>query len=265
MDIKDKKEQGFLDTLDPVDESSIPFDDGNPYVFPEAKKWRELSGRRAKYGKEQGRRLSERELEIRNKLKTPVSLQFENAPLSKVMDSLANWRESTSTSIRRAWPKKASPRDTPVNIDLRQEIKLESALNLILGPLHLTYVIKDEVLKITSEQARRGEVYPVIYNVADLVIPIPNFVPHGGLGLDGAYQGAMANVNYGTASPFAASNATPLAVVASRDGRPASGMIDPTVMAQMSGGSRGGLPSTIADVQRRRATSAVRRWPTSTA
>ena len=46
--------------------------------------------------------------------------------------------------------------DTPVTINLRQEIMLKSALNLILEPLHLSYVIKDEVLKITSEQMRDG-------------------------------------------------------------------------------------------------------------
>ena len=245
MAIKEKKEDGFLAQLGRVDEASIPIDDGNPYVFPEAKKWRELSGRRSRYGKEQGRRLSEREIEIRNKLKTPVSLQFENAPLSKVVDSLAQLAGINVYLDPQGLAEEGVSTDTPINIDLRQEIKLESALNLILGPRRLTYVIKDEVLKITSEQARKGEVYQVVYNVADLVIPIPNFVPHGGLGLDGAYRGAMANVNYGTASPFASSNATPLAVVASREGRPASGMIDPTVMAQLSGGSRGGAPSTL--------------------
>jgi general secretion pathway protein D len=78
------------------------------------------------------------------------------------------------------------------------------------------------------------------------VIPIPNFVPHGGLGLDGAYKSAMSSVNFGGAGPFGASAASPLAVVASRDGRPSTGAIDPTVMAQMSGGggSRGATPTS---------------------
>ena len=67
--------------------------------------------------------------------------------------------------------------DTPVTINLRNDIMLKSALNLILEPLHLSYVVKDEVLKITSEQMRDGQVYAVTYNVADLVMPIPNFVP----------------------------------------------------------------------------------------
>ena len=83
-------------------------------------------------------------------------------------------------------PKSSS--DTPVTIDLSQEISLKSALSLILEPLHLGYVIKDEVLKITSEQLKEGEVITRTYNVADLVIPIPNFVPNGQMGLPGAFS-----------------------------------------------------------------------------
>ena len=44
-----------------------------------------------------------------------------------------------------------------MTINLRADISLKSALNLILEPLHLSYVIKDEVLKITSEQYRDSE------------------------------------------------------------------------------------------------------------
>ena len=64
-----------------------------------------------------------------------------------------------------------------MTIEIRHEIMLKSALNLILEPLHLSYVVKDEVLKITSEQMRDRPGLHVTYNVADLVMPIPNFVP----------------------------------------------------------------------------------------
>ena len=110
--------------------------------------------------------------------------------------------------------------DTPVTIELRNEIMLKSALNLILEPLHLSYVIKDEVLKITSEQMRDGQVYTVTYNVADLVMPIPNFVPSA----DGPASGVSRAPwpTWGSAAAHAVRlrrPATPLAVVASRDGK----------------------------------------------
>ena len=88
--------------------------------------------------------------------------------------------------------------DTPITIELRHEIMLKSALNLILEPLHLGYVVKDEVLKITSEQMRRpARSTRCTYNVADLVIPIPNFVGGPNMGLSGAYRDAMGTVSGG--------------------------------------------------------------------
>ena len=50
--------------------------------------------------------------------------------------------------------------DTPITIDIRHEVMLKIALDLILEPLHLAYVVKDEVLKITSEQMRAGRSTP---------------------------------------------------------------------------------------------------------
>ncbi len=98
-----------------------------------------------------------------------------------------------------------SPRDTPVTIRLNQQISLRSALNLVLAPLRLSYVIQDEVLRVTSEQTRDSNVYHKVYNVADLVIPIPNFIPGYNTGLAGAIQYAHCHVGlrqqHGTVGP----------------------------------------------------------------
>ncbi len=246
--LRDQKEQAVLDTLAEVDRASVPFSGAEPYVFPDAKTWRELTDRRAKFAKEVGRRRSEKEVEIYRKLKTPVALKFENAPLSKVVDYLAKLAELNIYLDPQGLAEEGVSTDTPITIDLQQEVKLESALKLILPPLHLTYVVKDEVLKITSEQARNTELIVVTYNVADLVIPIPNFVPSAGMGLEGAYRNAMATATAGLqgASPFGASPMAPAVVLASRDGKPATGVLDPTVLAQMSNSaSRGPTPTNM--------------------
>ena len=49
--------------------------------------------------------------------------------------------------------------DTPVNLPLSSDIMLKSVLNLILEKLsrNLCFVIKDEVLKITSKEMRSGK------------------------------------------------------------------------------------------------------------
>ena len=87
--------------------------------------------------------------------------------------------------------------DTPVTINLSQPISLKSALNLILDPLRLSYVVQNEVLLITSEQTRNSQIYPKVYNVADLVIPIPNFIPGYNVGLPAAIREAHQALGYG--------------------------------------------------------------------
>ncbi len=232
--IQEEKERSFVDRLAEVDASmAIPVGDRNPLVFPDAKEWAQLTKTRSKYLADRRRGLSERELEIERKLKTPVTLDFKNAPLSTVMEYLAKLADVNVHLDPQGLAEEGVTTDTPITISLTHEVSLKSALNLILQPLHLSYVIKDEVLKITSEQARSGEVYTVTYPVADLVIPIPNFTPNPRMGLAGAYHDALGAVGYGGMPAWSGGAAAPLAVVASRDGAPNSAMISPAILAQM--------------------------------
>jgi general secretion pathway protein D len=242
--LQDKKEEAVWATLNDVENSAIPFPDSTPYQHGDAKLWRELSASRSKFMQDRNRRRSERELEIERKLRMPVSIQFTNAPLSKVMDNLAKITEVNLFLDPQGLAQEGVSTDTPVTIEIRNQIMLKSVLNLVLQPLHLSYVIKDEVLKITSEQLRDGQVYTVTYNVADLVIPIPNFVPNQRMGLAGAYHEAMNNAGMGMSNGFNGVNA-PLAVVASKDGSQSHGTINPAVLAQMSGSAAGLSPMNM--------------------
>ena len=133
--------------------------------------------------------------------------------------------------------------DTPVDLNLPNPIPLRSALNLILEPLHLSYVIQNDVLKITSEQTRDSDVYPRVYNVADLVIPIPNFIPSYNIGLPGAIRAAHENIGYG-GNPGPVGTA-PLTLAENESNAP----VNASVLAQMgasgmtSGGTRAPMPT----------------------
>ena len=236
--LRAERQEGVIVQLDAVERSAIGFDDRIPYRFPSAEVWEELTPRRLRLLERQGRR-TERELEIERKLRTNVSLSFRNEPLANVLDHLAQRAAVNLHLDPQGMAEEGVTSDTPVTIDIRQDIMLKSALNLILEPLHLSYLIKDEVLKVTSEQRREGEVETISYNVADLVIPIPNFVPTARMGLAGEYYNAMAAVGFGGAGSFGSTTA-PLAVVASKNGQPGgSGVINPAVLAQLSGGGGG--------------------------
>ncbi len=126
-DVKERKEEGFMAALHSVDEAGIPFDDANPYTFPDAKTWKGLSDRRLRLAKEMGRRGGEREIEIRQKLKTPVALQFEQAPLIQVINYLGKIAGINIYCDPQGLAEEGITTDTPVTIGLQQEVKLEGA------------------------------------------------------------------------------------------------------------------------------------------
>lgn len=241
--LQSQREEGFWKQLNSVDESAVGFDDRNPIVFPE--NWSQLTESRGKFAGDRRRNRSEREIEIEQKLRTPVMLSFQDTALATVLKHLANLAQVNLHLDPQGLAEEAVSSDTPVTIQLSQEISLRSALNLILQPLHLSYVIKDEVLKVTSEQMRDGEVFTVTYDVADLVIPIPNFVP-GKMGIGAALSDAYGDLGYGKGGGPWGAQTGPLAVMASSDGRANAGAINPAVLAQL-GGSGGGAVAGMSN------------------
>jgi general secretion pathway protein D len=238
QDIRDAKEQGTYDALASVEVSSTPFDDSNPYQFPDAKKWDALTKIRSRSAAaDQSRRRTDKDIEIERKLRTPVSLQFHDAPLAEVMDYLARLAQVNLHLDPQGLAEEGVTSNTPITIDLSQDISLKSALNLILEPLHLSYVIKDEVLKVTSEQLRDQHVYPVTYNVADLVIPIPNFQPSGNMGMAGSLRDAMhsaGSAGIGGATSFAQ---PPIALASADATSTSQAVLNPALLGQAGGSS----------------------------
>lgn len=232
-EVADAKEQGFIDALHNVDISAIPFDDNKPFQFGDVREWKRLTASRKELERMGRRARSEKEIEIEQKLKTPISLRFQEMPLSQVVDELSKLAQINMHLDQRGLAEEGVATDTPVTIELSQEISLKSALNLILEPLRLSYVIKDEVLKITSEHLRDGEIFTVTYNVADLVTPIPNFSPNGRMGLAGALRDAESAVPmYGGMGGDA-----PLQVVASNNGASSNAMMNSSLLAQVTSAS----------------------------
>jgi len=185
---KNKFQNNAAQVFQDVDDSGVPIQ-GN-LEFPDAIKWEALTNSRKRLGKDKARRFTEVELEIQQALKRTVDVRFDNLPLSAVIDSLAKMAGVNAFLDPAGLANEGVGSDNLVSIQLRKPVSLRSALNLILEPLHLSYVIQNEVLRITSEQERSGDVYSDVYPVADLVIPIPNFLPDGNIGLPGAIRAA---------------------------------------------------------------------------
>ncbi len=196
MAIKDQKERGFYEAMASVDGSSIPMDDNRPYQFVDSKTWLDMSNVRSRLGDRQ-KRLTQAEIEIHKAMTNKVDVKFTDRPLAEVMDVLSELSGVPIVLDPVGMAAEGVTSDTPVTIRLNGQISLRSALNLILSPLRLSYVVNNEVLSVTSEQTRDSNVRVEVYNVGDLVIPIPNFVPGYNTGLAGAIKYAHEALGYG--------------------------------------------------------------------
>ncbi|MBL9081372.1 MAG: hypothetical protein JNK76_06170 [Planctomycetales bacterium] len=234
-DIASRKENNINEMFARIEDSSITTDES--IQFP--KGWAELRGKRGPINGD-SRRRSPKELEIEQKLKTPVSLKFANAPMAQVFEKLSAMTGVPIYLDNRGIAAEGVDSSTPVTIDLSTEISLKSALNLILAEHHLTYVIKNEVLKITSDRMRSEEVYPVTYAVGDLIIPIPNFTPTGSMGMAGALAEAQARLTSGLGLASHMPGHSPISVATTNSS--SSDVLGQMAVPFASGG--GGPPST---------------------
>ena len=238
--INERKEQGFIDQMASVDRSSEPFNDMEPYQFGDSRTWDELTRRRRRFMENQRSRISPAEMQIQQALRKPVQVRFTDRPLSEVLSALEQIAGFNIHLDPQGLAAEGVTSDTPVTINLTQPISVKSALNLILQPLRLGYVIQDEVLLVTTESARDSNVFVQVYNVADLVIPIPNFVPSYNMGLPGAIASAFGAQWYGPQGNFAA----PVSPYLNLASNPAQGGNTNPLTLAMQGGGYGGGRST---------------------
>jgi general secretion pathway protein D len=241
---RERSHEGVLGALGSVDTSAEPFDDRVAIEFPDAPIWSEMTARRRRMAEDRARRFSEAELEIQKALKKKVDVNFQNVPLSQVMDALGRISGINIHLDDDGIKAEAASSSDPVNIQLRNPVSLKSALNLILRPKRLGYIIEDEVLRVTSEQERSGDVRQEIYPVADLVVPIPNFVPSYNMGLAGAIHEAHRSQGAGLLGGRVYQS--PLAIAQNETAGPAGA--GGSVLAQM--GASGLLPSSGARATR---------------
>ncbi len=232
----DAKEDSFWKQLNSVEEAAInPVAENGKELVYDQKSWKGFIANR-KGSQDRAKRRTERELEIERRLQTPVLLKYQETPLTEVVGNLSELTGVNMHLDPRGLSQEGINTDVPVTINLSKEISLKSALNLVLDPLHLKYVVSDEVLKITSEQLADGKLERVVYNVADLVTPIPNFTPSSGMGLQGLINDSMQAASAGR-GPYGFGGNGPGVLVNDRAKRPAASPNGGVFAQQMDAGS----------------------------
>jgi hypothetical protein len=111
------------------------------------------------------------EARILRSLETPVSVEFEDRPLIEVIQYFSGSMGVSMRIDERSLEDASIAADTPVSCDF-QSITLRSALRSMLGRLDLTYVIKNEMLIVTTPEKAGNELITRVYLVRDLVVQV---------------------------------------------------------------------------------------------
>ncbi|MDR1492556.1 MAG: type II and III secretion system protein [Planctomycetaceae bacterium] len=178
MDIaRNNQERGIWSAfIDQHNSAVLNVNDRNPLVGPEYSQWQQYTQRSSI--DVAGAELSESELKIYQVLNQLIKLNTNGEkPLGAVIEKL---QEDTGINIildagaQGRLVGGTTPVGTPdewlVSLELNYEIKLRSALNLLLGRYGLSYTVRNEALYITDKNRSRGPIQQKVYYVGDLAL-----------------------------------------------------------------------------------------------
>jgi hypothetical protein len=168
---RDLRHRNFADALYSVEEALIPFTDADSIIYPSPERWQELTIKREKYKSVDMAGSKPRERRIFEELGNVTIVQFDETPLQDVVDTLSDQHGIDIIIDRRALTDAAIPTDIGVTANLNG-VTLRSALRIMLGELDLSFMIRNEVLQITTTEVTEENLITKVYPVGDLVIPI---------------------------------------------------------------------------------------------
>ncbi len=187
MDVVKKRSRAFVDSLYLNEQALVPFVDNPPIVYPPADVWQALSARRLeRYGSIDLSGGKESERKIYRALNEKGDVSFNATPLSGVMKIFRDQYGIPIVIDDKALETENITPEEPITLEL-PTVSFRSALKLILEPLQLTYVIEDEVMRITSKKTSANVVR--VYPVGDLVVPVSSMGGMMGGGMGGGMGG----------------------------------------------------------------------------
>ena len=110
----------------------------------------------------------EEEGEIARLLERKVSFAFDETPLVEVIRALESKTEVSFVIVRAGLEIAHVEENTPITIEA-DHVSLRLALDLVLRPLTLDYIIRDGVLIVQDRQTHEDDLFTLIYPVPDLV------------------------------------------------------------------------------------------------
>jgi hypothetical protein len=105
---------------------------------------------------------------LERQLKTPVTVSFTDAPLGQILDDLRSWQSINIYIDMPALEEEGILLDRPTTIKVEQA-SLQTVLGVIVRNAGLTYIVKDNVVLVTTEKHAAGKLMTGTYPVGDLV------------------------------------------------------------------------------------------------
>src|SRR5262249_51738862 len=111
---------------------------------------------------------------IEHKLMSPSSVNFKETPLRDAIDYLRTQNAINIVPDVAALKEAGVSLEQPLSLAV-ENVSLKSILNTLANQVNLTWMIKDEMLQITTHERAVGKYKQVVYPVADLVVPVPDY------------------------------------------------------------------------------------------
>lgn len=186
------------------------------------------------------RKMTEQERRIEQTLSGSVSMKFDNTTLREAIGALrSNSGLNIVTDDVALEDEKISLESVVVNEDLK-DLSMKDALAILLEKARCSYVVENNVVKITTTKRSKGRLITKVFHVMDLVTPIPEY----GLSPHHTFAGAMAAKN-GVAGLPGAQQSGPTPSI------PNSGIKGGELVSNGLGlpGSNGALPNVSGVIQ----------------
>ena len=139
------------------------------------------------------------EAAIRKALEATADLDFTKTPLDDIMGAIGDFTKIDIVLDKKALADIGMPSDLPMTVSLRG-ISVRAALDLILRNLNLTWVVRDEVILITTPEEADNWIETRVYDVSDLVLPQSSY-PFDGMYIPEARGGKSGPAAAWPASP----------------------------------------------------------------
>jgi type II secretory pathway component GspD/PulD (secretin) len=112
---------------------------------------------------------------IETKLERPMTIDINHTPLDQAIDHLRSVAELPISIDDAAIEAEGINLHKPVTEKLQTPVATKHVLAVILEKGGLSYVVENDMVKVTTTKKAKGRLFTKVFSVADLVTPVPNF------------------------------------------------------------------------------------------